>query len=131
MNIGWFLKTIGIGAIPMIIRILACLLFKGDTQVSMWNPIDFIFFGLTTCLSSILQLSSLKGSAEKWKQLNAYLIWIILVIILLTFELGVVYLNEMNSNALLDIHVAIGMAIALIVLALLFSGIFVYKFNDN
>ena len=97
----------------------------------MWNPIDFIFFGLTTCLSSILQLSSLKGSAEKWKQLNAYLIWIILVIILLTFELGVVYLNEMNSNALLDIRIAIGMAIVLIVLALVFSGIFVYKFNDN
>lgn len=131
MNAGWFLKTIGIGAIPMIIRILACLLFKGDNQVSMWNPIDFIFFGLTTCLSSILQLSSLKGSAEKWKQLNAYLIWIILVIILLTFELGVVYLNEMNSNALLDIRIAIGMAIVLIVLALVFSGIFVYKFNDN
>lgn len=131
MNIGWFLKTISIGAIPLIIRILACLLFKGDTLVLMWNPIDFIFFGLTICLSSILQLSSLKGNAEKWKQLNAYLIWIILVIVLLTFELGVVYLDEMSSNALLDIHVAIGMAVALIVLALLFSGIFVYIFNDK
>ena len=129
MNVGWLLKTIGIGSIPLLIRILAVLLLGGSHDSNLWHPIDFIFFGLSTCLSCLLQVSSEKISSLRWKNLNAFLIWIIIVMILLAFELGAIYCNELQETIILKESIALRVAIALLIIALTLSCVFVFKFQ--
>ena len=131
MNISWLLKTIGIGIIPLLIRVIACLLFGLTKDASVWYPVDFIFFGLTVGLSCILQISSLKSSTSSWKLVNSFLIWIIILIVLLAFELGVVYVDEMIPESLINKSVAIVMALVLVGVTLCMAGVFVYKIQKT
>lgn len=131
MNYSWLFKTIGIGAIPLVIRIIACFLTGKVECTSLWHPIDFIFFGLTISLSCILQLSSLKNSVAVWNRLNAFLIWIVIVIVLLTFELGALYINEMLSKSFLKESTALWTTVFMVVVSLMISFVFVKRLSEK
>ena len=60
-----------------------------------FNPIDFVFLGLTLNLTNINELNSLKKNnktKDTFKEDKAW--WSVITIIFLAVNLGVLYLNE-------------------------------------
>lgn len=60
----WLLYTIIVGSLPFVIRLIVIFLSKGHNWGLLWNPIDFVFWGLTLNISNINEISHKKKNRE-------------------------------------------------------------------
>ena len=84
-----------VGALPLVIRCFILLFLKNTSFGMFFNPIDFVFLGLTLNLTNINELNSLKKNnktKDTFKEDKAW--WSVITIIFLAVNLGVLYLNE-------------------------------------
>lgn len=113
----WLYYTVGIAALPILIRFIVYLLMIHHDATVLLNPVDFVFFGLTLNLSNVNELNSLrlKGrkpiiSENEREKLSS---WSIIAIVILCVILGFLYVPN-DSQATFN---PCSMLIAAIVLA--------------
>lgn len=95
----WIYYTVGVAALPIIIRIIVFFLMSHQDLSNLFNAIDFVYFGLTLNLSNMNELNSLRIKkrndfiSEKEKEKLSS--WSIYAIIALCLILGLQYVpNE-------------------------------------
>jgi flagellar biosynthesis protein FlhB len=127
----WFHYTLVVGALPLVIRCFI-LLFIENISISMFfNPIDFVFFGLTLNLTNINELNNLKKNDKTKDAFREDKAWCsVITIIFLAVNLGVLYLNEFLQLSVLR---GITLKITSIVLCVfsLFYSLYIIKQLDK
>jgi hypothetical protein len=131
----WIFYTVIVGALPLIIRLIAFLYVK-DGTTGWFNAVDLVFFGLTLSISNINELNNAKQNSSQiktFKEDNNFVS--MLIIIFLAFNLGSLYFNEalgsssgkelLNSKALTWTTVLLGG------FAFCYSTYIEYKLNNS
>lgn len=68
-KIKWLVYTVLVGLIPIMARILICLVTKGG-NIDMLNASDFVAFGLVLHISNINEIEHLDSSDKSWKTIQ-------------------------------------------------------------
>lgn len=91
----WLYFTVGVAALPIVIRIIVFVLMVNHDFSILVNAVDFVFFGLTLNLSNMNELNSLriKGrntiiSENERERLSS---WSLYAIVVLCIILGFLY----------------------------------------
>lgn len=113
----WLYYTVGVAALPIVVRIIVFILMTHKDLSVLVNAVDFVFFGLTLNLSNMNELNSLrlKGrknaiSEDEREKLSA---WSIGAIVVLCVILGFLYVPNSGQT----VFNPIAMLIASILLA--------------
>lgn len=113
----WLYYTVGVAALPIIIRVIVFILMAHQEMSVLVNAIDFVFFGLTLNLSNMNELNSLRIkdgnttiSENEREKLSS---WSIYAIIVLCLVLGFLYVPNREH----DIFNPVTMLIASVLLA--------------
>jgi len=104
----WLFYTVGVSALPVLIRLVIFIMLTHKDWDALLNPVDFVFFGLTLNLSNINELNSLKIRKKSNNILDEHqkeilLNWSIFAILILGIILGLTYIPIpiFNKNTLL------------------------------
>lgn len=127
----WFRYTLLVGTLPLIIRCFILLFLKDTTLNMFFNPIDFVFLGLTLNLTNINELSNLKKSdntQNDFKESNIW--WSIFTIIFLAVNLGILYLDEFIQVSILK-GITLKITSILLCLFSVFYSIYIIKGLDK
>lgn len=124
----WFYYTVIVGALPFLIRCFVLLYIQGTTWDMFFNPIDFVFFGLTLNLTNINEVNSLNPAKEKVQSFREHCSWwSTLAILFLAINIGVLYLKDKVSIDLLRDSALTITSIALCLVSLAYSFYIVSK----
>lgn len=93
----WLFYTVGVAALPIIIRLVVVVLMIKHNWSSLLTPIDFVFFSLTLNLSNINELNILRVKRKKNTILDEnvkeeLMNWSIFAIVILGIILGFSYI---------------------------------------
>ena len=93
----WLFYTVGVSALPILIRLVVFLLISERDWNELFSAIDFVFFGLTLNLSNINELHSLRIKKKKKEILDEFkreklINWSIFAIVILGIILGFAYI---------------------------------------
>lgn len=91
----WLYFTVGVAALPIVIRIIVFVLMVNHDFSILVNAVDFVFFGLTLNLSNMNELNSLRIrdrntiiSENERERLSS---WSLYAIVVLCIILGFLY----------------------------------------
>lgn len=126
----WIYSTVIVGALPLIVRLLInCLL---TVKTDWFNPIDFVFLGLTLSLTNINELNSLKKDENTQLSYKEDSVWVsIFTILFLTFILGVQYVGESMEKSIVSSTAVISLSVIFAVISLIHSGTIMYKLKST
>ena len=126
----WIYSTVIVGALPLIVRLLInCLL---TVKTDRFNPIDFVFLGLTLSLTNINELNSLKKDENTQLSYKEDSVWVsIFTILFLTFILGVQYVGESMEKSIVSSTAVISLSVIFAVISLIHSGTIMYKLKST
>ena len=124
----WIFYTVIVGALPLIIRSFMLLLFKHATWEMFFNPIDFVFLGLTLNITNINEVhtSSENDNTDRRENIT---IWSIIFIIFLSLILSALYLNSFIQADVLNEKTMKITSIVFCVLSLFYSFYIVRSSN--
>lgn len=124
----WIYSTVIVGALPLIVRIATHLLLTVEGK--WFQPVDFVFLGLTLSLTNINELNSLKNSNQtKLDYQEDSVWWSIFIILGLTFVLGVEYVGEYMQEKLVNDTSVFVFSLVFALISLIHSGAIMYKLN--
>lgn len=125
----WLYYTVGVAALPIVIRIIVFLLMAKQDLSVLVNAVDFVYFGLTLNLSNMNELNSLRIkegnkviSENDREKLSS---WSIYAIIVLCLILGFLYVPKGGQ----DVFNPMTMLIASILLAVVSFFLSLYVIN--
>lgn len=126
----WIFYTVIVGALPLIIRSFMLLLFKHATWEMFFNPIDFVFLGLTLNITNINEVhtSSENNNTDRPENIT---IWSIIFIIFLSLILSALYLNSFIQADVLNEKTMKITSIVFCVLSLIYSFFIVQSSNTK
>lgn len=113
----WLLYTVIIGSLPFVIRLTVILLSKGHHWDFLWNPIDFVFMGLT------LNISNINETNHKKKNRETTIFWSVILIIMLSITIGLLHFSEIAVESMLDEQAALYISVLLCIVSLVYSSI--------
>jgi hypothetical protein len=93
----------------------------------LFNPVDFIFLGLTLNLTNLNELNNEKLEPILKLKFEGYSV---IQIILLSGILGILYFAEQSQKDILDKTIALVCAIAFCLLSFIFSNAIMNKLNS-
>ena len=88
-QIKWLIYTVSVGLIPMLARFFVWLV-STSTSISLFNPSDFVAFGLILHISNINEIEHLSDSGKKWKTIQIGLSIIFIAIYGVLFALTII-----------------------------------------
>ena len=113
----WLFYTVIIASLPFVIRLIVIILSKGHNWGLLWNPIDFVFMGLT------LNISNINETNHKKKNREMTIFWSVILIIMLSITIGLLHFSEIAVDSILDEHAALFISILLCMVSLIYSYI--------
>lgn len=115
----WLYYTVGVAALPIVVRIIVFILMAHKDWSVLVNAVDFVFFGLTLNLSNMNELNSmrLKGrkkviSDNEREKLSGWSIYAIVVLCIILGFLYVPYGGQTIFNPIAILIASISLAIA-------------------
>lgn len=123
----WIIYTVLIGLMPFLIRLFVFMLSANREWGLLFNPVDFIFLGLTLNLTNLNELNNEKLEPILKLKFEGYSV---IQIILLSGILGILYFAEQSQKDILDKTIALVCAIACCLLSFIFSNAIMNKLNS-
>lgn len=123
----WIIYTVLIGLMPFLIRLFVFILSANREWDLLFNPVDFIFLGLTLNLTNLNELNNEKLEPVLKLKFEGYSV---IQIILLSGILGILYFAEQSQKDILDKTIALVCAIAFCLLSFIFSNAIMNKLNS-
>lgn len=123
----WIIYTVLIGLMPFLIRLFVFILSANREWGLLFNPVDFIFLGLTLNLTNLNELNNEKLEPILKLKFEGYSV---IQIILLSGILGILYFAEQYQKDILDKTIALVCAIAFCLLSFIFSNAIMNKLNS-
>ena len=123
----WIIYTVLIGLMPFLIRLFVFMLSADREWGLLFNPVDFIFLGLTLNLTNLNELNNEKLEPILKLKFEGYSV---IQIILLSGILGILYFAEQSQKDILDKTIALVCAIAFCLLSFIFSNAIMNKLNS-
>ena len=123
----WIIYTALIGLMPFLIRLFVFMLSANREWGLLFNPVDFIFLGLTLNLTNLNELNNEKLEPILKLKFEGYSV---IQIILLSGILGILYFAEQSQKDVLDKTIALVCAIAFCLLSFIFSNAIMNKLNS-
>ncbi|CAH2755635.1 hypothetical protein BUAKA3JSW_00517 [Bacteroides uniformis] len=123
----WIIYTVLIGLMPFLIRLFVFMLSANREWGLLFNPVDFIFLGLTLNLTNLNELNNEKLEPILKLKFEGYSV---IQIILLSGILGILYFAEQSQKDILDKTIALVCAIAFCLLSFIFSNAIMNKLNS-
>lgn len=123
----WIIYTVLIGLMPFFIRVFVFMLSVNREWSLLFNPVDFIFLGLTLNLTNLNELNNEKFDPILKLKFEGYSV---IQIVILSGVLGILYFAEQSQKEILDRIVALVCAIAFSYLSFLFSNAIMNKLNS-
>ena len=105
----WIIYTVLIGLMPFFIRVFVFMLSVNREWSLLFNPVDFIFLGLTLNLTNLNELNNEKFDPILKLKFEGYSV---IQIVILSGVLGILYFAEQSQKEILDRIVALVCAIA-------------------
>lgn len=121
----WLIYTVSVAALPFFIRLICFWILKNPIGPAV-SPTDIVFFGLTLNISNINELNGLKKKSKKNNNVvppnkDKVLGLSILLIILLTFTLGMIYSSELLTEGIISITSTYICSVLMSIASLVFS----------
>lgn len=123
----WIIYTVLIGLMPFLIRLFVFMLSANREWGLLFNPVDFIFLGLTLNLTNLNELNNEKLEPILKLKFEGYSV---IQIILLSGILGILYFAEQSQKDVLDKTIALVCAIAFCLLSFIFSNAIMNKLKS-
>lgn len=123
----WIIYTVLIGLMPFFIRVFVFMLSVNREWSLLFNPVDFIFLGLTLNLTNLNELNNEKFDPILKLKFEGYSV---IQIVILSGVLGILYFAEQSQKEILDRIVALVCVIAFCLVSFLFSNAIMNKLNS-
>lgn len=130
MKSKWFINTVIIGLIPIMIRIIIFLFLKDKSWNYLASSIDLIFFGLVLNLTNINELTN-KRDIKNWDSRDHLLGVSIVFLVIFASTLGILYLSDQAKIQIVDLDSILLWSIVLAVIAFFVSFAIIYKLNTQ
>lgn len=123
----WFLYTIIIGLLPLLIRMMIYFLFRNVKEVYIINEVDIVTFGLVLHLSNINELEGRNKGEKLWRTWNTGISKVMLII--LSALLSLAYISDFLPNTAIDKSAIKIMSGILGIASLIFSYSIFHRLN--
>jgi|WetSurMetagenome_2_1015567.scaffolds.fasta_scaffold00003_17 hypothetical protein len=94
----WIYYTVGVGLLPVVLRLLAVLFCKEINEFVILNSPDIIFFGLVLCISNINEVEFIQKRNDNKRWITRTNGLSTLFIVFFTFLFALILVNEIQSN---------------------------------
>lgn len=126
-KIKWIIYTVLIGLTPFFIRFFVYVLSTNRTLDALFNPVDFIFLGLTLNLTNLNELNNVNLEPAMKLKFEGFSI---IQIVFLSGILGILYFADQSQKEIVDKTVALICALAFCFVSFVFSNIIMNKLTS-